>query len=93
MKPIAFLLSILLTLPCTTLNNQTLCLQTLQRSAKNYWEYRVTLTLNTIPQPPELYNCRDRIITKNITKKDKSRVKFTPQDFSNFICRLYKPLN
>jgi hypothetical protein len=89
MKTIALLLSLLLTLPCLTLNNQTLCLQDIKRSAKNYWEYRVTLTLNNIPQPPELYNCRDRIITK----KDKSRVKFSPQDLSNYICRLYKPLN
>jgi hypothetical protein len=76
---------------CQTLHQHQVCLIDIKRSAKNYWEYRVTLTTDRPPQSPqistEIYNCRDR----HITKPDKTRVKFSTQDLSKSICRLYKP--
>jgi hypothetical protein len=72
---------------CRTIQDQAICIVDIKRSAKNYWEYRVTLSINQMIQPVEIYNCRDR----QIIKSDKTRVKFSSQDLSQSICRLYKP--
>lgn len=72
---------------CRMIQDQIICITDIKRSAKNYWEYRVTLSIDNIIQPVEIYNCRDR----QIIKSDKTRVKFSSQDLSQAICRLYKP--
>jgi hypothetical protein len=73
---------------CRMIDHQTVCIVDIQRSAKNYWEYRVTLSMDHILQPTKIYNCRDR----HITQPNQTRVKFSTDDFSQAICRLYKPL-
>jgi hypothetical protein len=90
-----FILSIVLSLPaaaaaaasCRTINNQTICILDIQRSAKNYWQYRASISIDGIVKPTEFYNCRDR----QIVQKDGTRIKFEPNGIGNFICRLYKP--
>jgi hypothetical protein len=88
------ILSIFLSLPavaasCRTINNQTICILDIQRSAKNYWQYRASVSVDGIVKPTEFYNCRDR----HIVQKDGTRVKFEPNGIGNFICRLYKPIS
>ena len=85
-------LSIALSLPaaaasCRTINNQTICILDIQRSAKNYWQYRASISVDGTAKPAEFYNCRDR----HIVQKDGTRIKFEPNGIGNFICRLYKP--
>jgi hypothetical protein len=72
--------------PCRTVANQTHCVEQVQRSAKNYWEYRVTLRINGVLQPVQIYDCRDR----TLLQKDGTRTKFGATDIGQTICRLYK---
>ncbi|WP_353671744.1 hypothetical protein [Synechocystis sp. LKSZ1] len=46
---------------CRIEGPHTLCLETVKRSAKYPWEYRVVVTMDGIPQAPQRYNCRDRV--------------------------------
>lgn len=73
-------------LPCRTINQRSVCIQEIQRSAKNYWEYRVILKIDGVEQAQEIYNCRDRVkINQNITVTP-----FQPQGVGEFVCRLFK---
>jgi hypothetical protein len=45
---------------CDRRNGQQICVEQMQRSAKNYWEYRVRLTVNGVIQPLVFYDCRQR---------------------------------
>jgi hypothetical protein len=49
-----------LALSCRSLNGELVCIQSLQRSAKKYWEYRVQLKINGLSQPVEIYDCRNQ---------------------------------
>lgn len=73
-------------LPCRQLAEQRVCLVSLQRSAKNYWEYRAILRINDRELPLEMYNCRDR--TKQ--QENGTVVRFDPLGIGNFVCQLYK---
>jgi hypothetical protein len=89
------LLVLLLSLPataagatifCREVGDRSLCITSIQRSAKNYWEYRAAVRINGIERPIELYNCRDRIRVQS----DGASVPFEPDGAGNFVCRLYK---
>jgi hypothetical protein len=41
---------------------QVICIATIKRSAKNFWEYRAAIEVEGKQTPVELYNCRDRLI-------------------------------
>ncbi|NEO86874.1 MAG: hypothetical protein F6J87_21840 [Spirulina sp. SIO3F2] len=43
---------------CSNRAGHQICIIELQRSAKNYWEYRAQTTLDGIRQPPVKYDCR-----------------------------------
>lgn len=45
---------------CHSTAAHQICIQSVQRSAKNYWEYRVKVTVDGVAYPIEVYNCRDR---------------------------------
>ncbi|WP_338430032.1 hypothetical protein [Synechococcus elongatus] len=46
--------------PCRTIAGDRICIEQITRSAKNHWEYRLTLSRNGQRQAPAIYNCRDR---------------------------------
>jgi hypothetical protein len=50
-----------LAMSCRSLNGELVCIQSLQRSAKKYWEYRVQLKVNGLSQPVEIYDCRNQL--------------------------------
>ncbi len=46
---------------CRHSNNHSICILSIKRSAKNYWEYRAAVSIDGVKRPVEIYNCRDRI--------------------------------
>lgn len=72
--------------PCYYLNNNQICLEKIKRSAKNYWEYRIVVSVDGVKQPQATYNCRSR--TK--IKSDRTVEDFQPNGFGEFICSKFK---
>lgn len=70
--------------PCRTLHQQTVCIQEIKRSAKYFWEYRVTLQIDGKTQPLAIYNCRDRLTIQ----QDGSIIPFEPAGIGEFICKV-----
>lgn len=71
---------------CRNLNDRTVCIISITRSAKNYWEYRAAVRVDGVEHPIEVYNCRDRIRVQ----QDGTIVPFEPNDASKLVCRLFK---
>ncbi|MEH2027585.1 MAG: hypothetical protein V7K62_29185 [Nostoc sp.] len=38
-----------------------ICILSISRSAKNYWEYRATVSVDGVKRPTEVYNCREGV--------------------------------
>ncbi|MFN6516067.1 MAG: hypothetical protein RMY29_016430 [Nostoc sp. CreGUA01] len=60
------ILSFLVALPalasvCRNYNGQQICILSINRSAKNYWEYRASVSVDGVKTPIEVYNCRQRV--------------------------------
>ncbi len=71
-------------LTCRSINGQMVCIVEIKRSAKHYWEYRVTLSVDGVRQPETIYNCRDRLKTTLDTPPQP----FTANDIGDTLCRL-----
>ncbi|MEH1818266.1 MAG: hypothetical protein V7L31_04075 [Nostoc sp.] len=37
-----------------------ICILSISRSAKNYWEYKAAISVDGVKRPTEVYNCRER---------------------------------
>ncbi|MDP8964108.1 MAG: hypothetical protein M3O33_09030 [Cyanobacteriota bacterium] len=65
--PLLFLaLSFAVALPaeasfCRNSNDHSICVLSIKRSAKNYWEYRAAISIDGVKRPIEIYNCRARV--------------------------------
>lgn len=71
---------------CRQLNNRTICILSIQRSAKYHWEYRAAVSIDGKARPMEVYNCRDRIkIQPNGTL-----VPFEPRGAGELICSFFQ---
>jgi hypothetical protein len=71
---------------CRQTIQHQVCILSIQRSAKNYWEYRAAVSIDGLPRPVEIYNCRDRIRIL----KDGGSIPFQPGDAGEVVCRLFK---
>jgi hypothetical protein len=71
---------------CRTVSDRTLCILSIKRSAKNYWEYRAAVSVNGVPRPIEVYNCRDRLRVRS----DGKVVRFEPNGVGELICNLIR---
>lgn len=69
---------------CRHWGNRTICIVSIKRSAKNYWEYRATVRIDKIERPIEVYNCRDR----TRLQQDGTIVPFESQGAGQLICKL-----
>lgn len=69
---------------CRTINQHQICILDIKRSAKNYWEYRATVSLDGERKPEEVYNCRDR----TTIQEDGTVVRFESDGAGAMICRL-----
>lgn len=73
---------------CRLMHNQQICILEIKRSAKNFWEYRAAVSIDGVERPIEIYNCRDRLWTRN----DKTVMAFDrdPAKVGELICQLFQ---
>ncbi|MEM1368375.1 MAG: hypothetical protein AAGG02_10220 [Cyanobacteria bacterium P01_H01_bin.15] len=45
---------------CRTNSDHEICILSIKRSAKNYWEYRARVTIDGKKEPKQIYNCREK---------------------------------
>ncbi len=72
---------------CHTIQNQTVCILTIKRSAKNYWEYSAAVSIDGKRGRKESYNCRARYKTL----RDGSIEYFENPSIGTLVCKTYKP--
>ncbi len=46
---------------CRNYNGHQICILSISRSAKNYWEYRAIASVDGVKRPIEVYNCRKQV--------------------------------
>ncbi len=71
---------------CRDYNGHEICILKINRSAKRYWNYRTTISIDGKKQPTEIYNCRGEF---KIQKNGKI-VNFEEDGVGNLICRYFK---
>jgi hypothetical protein len=70
---------------CRNYQGREICIVDIKRSAKNYWEYRVILSVDGVKQPLEVYNCRSR----STVKQDGTVLPFGQNNPGEFVCRFF----
>ena len=70
---------------CHNYQRREICIVDIKRSAKNYWEYRVIISVDGVKQPLEVYNCRDR----TTVKKDGTVLQFGQNNPGEIVCRFF----
>jgi hypothetical protein len=68
---------------CRHSHNHSICILSIKRSAKNYWEYKAAVSIDGVKRPVEIYNCRDRIRVR----PDGTFVWFDDHGAGELICR------
>ncbi|MBD2386099.1 hypothetical protein [Cylindrospermum sp. FACHB-282] len=71
---------------CRNYEGQEICILSIKRSAKKYWEYRAAVSVDEVKIPVEVYNCRGRFKVK----KDGSITQFTQNSPGEMICSFFK---
>ncbi len=71
---------------CRNSNDHLICILSIKRSAKNYWEYRAAVSVDGVKRPIEVYNCRERVRVR----QDGAVVPFEPNSPGELICNLIK---
>jgi hypothetical protein len=72
---------------CKSIASQKVCILSIDRSAKNYWEYRVQLTVDRIPQSSAVYDCRQQLWLP----PHGQWTKFTDDSINAVACSLFRP--
>lgn len=73
---------------CKTFSGHQVCISSIRRSARSYWEYRTVVSVDGTKQPLELYNCRDRT---RILASDGTSVPFLTGKTGDWVCQLTTP--
>ena len=72
---------------CSKRDGHQVCILKLKRSAKYYWEYRATVSIDGQKQRnQEIYNCRDR----TLTRKGKYPIPFKSNGPGELVCNLFQ---
>jgi hypothetical protein len=71
---------------CRQLDGHQICILNIKRSAKNYWQYQATASIDGIEKPTASYDCRERLITD----RDGNLSRFRSRIDSKLICSLYR---
>lgn len=71
---------------CRTSNDHLICILSIKRSAKNYWEYRAAISVDGVERPIEVYNCRNRMRVRT----DGTVVPFVVNDPGELICSFFQ---
>ena len=72
---------------CRTIDQRTVCIITIKRSAKNFWEYNAAVSIDGKRGPKEPYDCRSKIKTN----PDGSISRFGKNSIGSLVCRAYRP--
>ena len=70
---------------CRTVEGHEVCILDIRRSAKNYWEYRASVSVDGVARPMAVYDCRDRTLLQS----DGTRVSFRNDITGDVVCRLF----
>jgi hypothetical protein len=71
---------------CRQVEGHQICILNIKRSAKNYWQYQATASIDGIEKPTASYDCRER----SITDLDGNQSLFRSRLDSKLICSLYR---
>ncbi|WP_041619336.1 hypothetical protein [Stanieria cyanosphaera] len=74
---------------CRNLNNHNICILQIKRSAKYYWEYRATISIDGKKKPREIYNCR----THYVIKANRQIIPFESNGIGQLICSKFAKTN
>jgi hypothetical protein len=79
---------------CRHYNHHEICVLSIKRSAKNYWEYLASVRVDGVKRSIERYDCRNRdLVDHNAhTPKDNSEKSalLSKAEVSAFICNFFK---
>lgn len=70
---------------CHMIKDHSICILSIKRSAKYYWQYRAAVSIDGVKRPVEIYNCRDR----TRLRQDGVVVSFEPDGAGEFICSFF----
>lgn len=62
-----------------------ICILSINRSAKNYWEYKAAVSVDGVKRPTKVYNCRKRVKIQ----KDGTVLPFEQKDPGEMICSFF----
>lgn len=71
---------------CRELNEHKICILSIERSAKNYWEYRASIQIDDQIRPVEIYDCKKRIRIDH----NGNEISFESDGVLEFICGFFK---
>lgn len=71
---------------CRNSNDHLICILSIKRSAKYYWQYKAAVSVDGVNRPMEVYNCRDCIRVR----PDGTFVWFDPNGPGELICRFFQ---
>jgi hypothetical protein len=79
---------------CRHYNHHEICVLSIKRSAKNYWEYLASVRVDGVKRPIERYDCRnrDRVDHTTSSPKDTSEkpTLLSKAEVSSLICSFFK---
>jgi hypothetical protein len=67
---------------CRTVETHQVCILSIKRSARNFWEYRVQLGVDGQPRAKERYDCRRTLRSIN------TQAEPSPQKLHQLVCGL-----
>jgi hypothetical protein len=70
---------------CRNYQGREICIVDIKRSAKNYWEYRVIMSVDKVKQPLEVYNCRSH----STVKQDGTVLAFSQSNPGEIVCGFF----
>ncbi|MGM3307308.1 hypothetical protein ACSQ6I_15265 [Anabaena sp. WFMT] len=71
---------------CRHYNGHEICILSIKRSAKKYWEYRAAVSVDGVKTPVEIYNCH----AKFKVNKDKTLTQFKENSPGEMICSFFQ---
>jgi hypothetical protein len=71
---------------CRQVEGHRICILSIKRSAKNYWQYQATVSTDGIERPAASYDCRE----KSIVEADGNMALFRSRLDGSIVCSLYR---
>lgn len=71
---------------CRQVEGQRICIVSIKRSAKNYWQYQAMVSIEGIERASASYDCRARLIVE----ADGNTAAFRSRPDGRVVCSLYR---